>query len=155
VIGRRRRAPFFLGHGPSSRGRRLGQEAGGHLVGEAPEAVVDLGLDLGEAGGVVVQSVEQPLLHVIDLMAQRCGDLGQRRDERAGLGLGADLHVRLAGEGEQTIGRLCDREPQFIATFLESALELSRITAPAASAVMSLFWPRAIPIVATVKAGRR
>ena len=31
--------------------------------------------------------------------------------------------------------------------------ELSRITAPAASAVMSLFWPKAIPTVAAVRAG--
>ena len=31
--------------------------------------------------------------------------------------------------------------------------ELSRITAPAASAVMSLFWPKAMPTVAAVRAG--
>src|SRR6202040_3796301 len=49
VIGRRRRAPLFLGLGPITRDRRLRQEAGGHLVGEATEAVVDLDFDLSEA----------------------------------------------------------------------------------------------------------
>jgi len=53
VIGHRW-SPFFLGLGPITRDRRLGQEAGGHLVGKATEAVVDLDFDLSEAGGVLV-----------------------------------------------------------------------------------------------------
>ena len=52
----------------------------------------------------LVQAVEQPLLHVIDLMAQRCCDLGQCRDDRAGLGPVADLHARLAREGDKPYG---------------------------------------------------
>jgi len=38
---------------------------------------VDLELDLSEAGGVAVQAVEQPPLHVIDLVAHRCRDICQ------------------------------------------------------------------------------
>jgi hypothetical protein len=138
--GRRDRSPppspLSRGRGPITRNRGLGQEAGGHLVGKAMEAVVDLGFDLSEVGGVLVQSVEQPLLHVIDLIGQRCRDISQRRDERAGLGLVADLHVRLAGEGEQTARRQCYRDPQFIATFSESARHSS--PTPTADASLTL-----------------
>jgi hypothetical protein len=110
------------GLGPTRRDRGLGQEAGGHLIGEVTEAVVDLDLDPSEAGGVPVQAVEQRLLHVIDLSAQGGCDVGQRGDDGAGLGLVADLHVRLAGAGEQTDRRLCYRDPEPTATFWESAL---------------------------------
>jgi hypothetical protein len=82
---------------------------------------VDLDFDPSEAGGVLVQSVEQPLRHVIDLMAQRRCEFGQRGDDRAGPGLVADLHARLAGEGAQSVRRLCYRDPHSIATFSESA----------------------------------
>src|SRR5262249_44091964 len=58
VIGRHSRGPLSLGHGPIRRDRGLGQEAGGHLVGEAAEAIVDLDFDLSEAGGVLIQPVE-------------------------------------------------------------------------------------------------
>ena len=114
-------APLLPQARPITRGRRLGKEAGGHLAGEATEAVADLNLDPSEAGGSTVQAVEQPWLHVIDLRAQRRRDLGQRGDDRAGLGLIANLHVRLAGEGEQTVRRPCYRDPQLLTTSWESA----------------------------------
>ena len=71
VIGRPPPGPPFSGLGLVTRDRGLGQEAGGHLVGEATEVVVDLDLESSEAGGVVGQSVEPLLLHGIDLLAQR------------------------------------------------------------------------------------
>ena len=57
MIGRRR-AHFFLGLGPSPRSRGFRQEAGGQLIGEAAKAIVDLEFELGETGGIPIQSVE-------------------------------------------------------------------------------------------------
>jgi hypothetical protein len=116
----RRRTPLFLGPVPITRGRRLGQDGGGHLVGKATEVVVDLDFKAGEAGGVFGQSVEPSLLHGIDLLAQPRRDFGQRGSEGAGLGSGAALHGRLNGAGGRTGRRLCYRGPQTIATFRES-----------------------------------
>jgi hypothetical protein len=81
------------------RGRGFGHEAGGHLIGEATEVVVDLDFKAREAGGVAVQLIEPLLFQGIDLLTQLSGDLRQGRDEGAGLGLAADLHGRLTSAG--------------------------------------------------------
>jgi hypothetical protein len=39
----------------------------------------------------------------------------------------ADLHVRLAGEGEQTVEGLCYREPQFVALVGRQGAHGSRV----------------------------
>ena len=44
------------------------------------------------------------MLQLIDLMAQRRREFGQRRDDWAGLGLVANLQTRLAGEGNKSEG---------------------------------------------------
>jgi len=120
VIRRGCERPLFLRIGSVIRGRRIGQEGGGHLVGEAAEVVMDLHFQAGEGRWVVSELVTPLLLQGISLAAQLRGDVLQRGDDGAGLGSSADLHGRLAGAGGQTGRRLCYRDPRTIATFRES-----------------------------------
>ncbi len=55
--------PLFLGIGLVIRGRRIGQEGGGHLVGEMAEVVMDLHFQAGEGRWVVSELVTPLLLH--------------------------------------------------------------------------------------------
>ncbi len=103
MIGRGCERPLFLRIGLVIRGRRIGQEGGGHLVGEAAEVIVDLDFESREAGGVAVQLIEPLLSHGIDLLAQLRRDIRQGRNEWAGLGLTADLHGRLRVLGYRQI----------------------------------------------------
>jgi hypothetical protein len=79
--------------------RGFGQEAGGHLVGEETEVIVDLDFESREAGRVAVQLIEPLVFHGIELLAQLRGDLRQGRDEGASLGSAADLQGRLGDAG--------------------------------------------------------
>ena len=99
MIDRPSRRPLFSRLRLVIRGRGFGQEAGGHLVGEATEVVVDLDFKAREAGGVAVQLIEPLLFQGIDLLTQLSGDLRQGRDEGAGLRLAADLQGRLTSAG--------------------------------------------------------
>ena len=67
--------------------RRLGQEAGGHLIGEAAEVVMDLDLQLGEPGGVVSQSVPPLRLEGLGLLAEGTEEIVTGEDQGSGLGL--------------------------------------------------------------------
>jgi hypothetical protein len=120
VIGRPGGAPFFLGSGLITRGRGLGQEAGGHLVGEVTEVVVDLDLDASEAGGVSGQLIAPLSLSGIDLMGQLRRNVVQGDNKGTGLGSRVDLHRRLARAGGRQDMRLCYRDPEAITTFRES-----------------------------------
>jgi hypothetical protein len=62
------------------------------LIGEAAELVMDLNLHVGEAGGILGQSIHPLLGEGVELGAERGGEIRRRRDPRSGLGLGADLH---------------------------------------------------------------
>jgi hypothetical protein len=122
VIGRDRECPLFLRPGLVIRGRRIGQEGGGHLVGEMAEVVMDLHFQAGEGRRVVSESVTPLRLPGIGLAAQLRGDVIQRGDDGAGLGLRADLHGRLECAGDRKSPRLCYRGPREITTFRESTL---------------------------------
>jgi hypothetical protein len=76
--------------------RRLGQEAGGHLIGEAAEVVMDLDLQLGEPGGVVSQSVPPQRLEGLGLLAEGTEEIVTGGDQGSGLGLEAHLHGQLS-----------------------------------------------------------
>ncbi len=112
--------PLFLRIGSVIRGRRIGQEGGGHLVGEAAEVVVDLDLDASETGGVPGQLIAPLSLPDIDLMGQLRRDVVQGDNKGAGLGSGVDLHRRLTRAGGRQDMRLCYRDPEAITTFRES-----------------------------------
>ena len=99
MIDRPCRRPLFPRLGRVIRDRGFGQEAGGHLVGEATEVIVDLDFESREACGVPVQLVKPVLLHGIELLTQLCREIRQRRDDGAGLGLAANLHGRLRRTG--------------------------------------------------------
>ncbi len=99
MIDRRCRRPLFSRLGLVLGDRGFGQEAGGRLVGESSEVIVDLDFEPYEAGGVAVQLIEPLLFHGIELLAQLRGEIRQGRDEGAGLGLATDLHGRLRGGG--------------------------------------------------------
>ena len=114
--------PFFLRIGSIIRGRRIRQEGGGHLVGEAAEVVVDLDLDASEAGGVPGQLIAPLSLLNIDLMGQLRRDVVQGDNKGAGLGSGVDLHRRLVRAAGREEMRLCYRDPEAITTFRKSTL---------------------------------
>ena len=101
AIGRPRGCPPFARIGPGARGRDLGQEGGGHLVGEVAEVTMDLHLQASEGRRVVSESVAPLLLQGIGLLIQLRGDVIQRGDDRTGLGLRADLHGRLERAGDR------------------------------------------------------
>src|SRR5947209_7739491 len=73
----------------------LGQEAGGHLVGEASEVVMDLDLQSGDLGGVVSQSVPPLRLEGLGLLTEGPEEIVIGGDQRTGLGLEAHLHGQL------------------------------------------------------------
>ncbi len=120
MIGRPGGGPFFLGPGLITRGRGLGQQAGGHLVGVVSEVVVDLDLDASEAGGVPGPWIASLSLPGIDLMGQLRRDVVPGDNEGAGLGSRVDPHRRLArARGRQDMRR-CYQDPEAITTFQES-----------------------------------
>jgi hypothetical protein len=70
----------------------LSQEAGGHLIGEAPEMVVDLDFQLGQTGRVVSESVKPLLLERLGLSAERMEKIIPKGGRGASLGLETHLH---------------------------------------------------------------
>jgi ribosomal protein S6E (S10) len=83
----------------------LGQEAGGHLVGEASEVVMDLDLQSGELGGVVSQSIPPLRLEGLGLLTEGTEEIVTGGDQRTGLGLETHLH------GQLTIAVLRESRP--------------------------------------------
>jgi hypothetical protein len=70
----------------------LGQEAGGHLIGEATEMIVDLDFKLGQTGRVVSESVKPLQLERLGLSAERMEEIIPAGGRGAGLGLETHLH---------------------------------------------------------------
>jgi hypothetical protein len=68
------------------------QDTGGHLVGEAAELIMDLDLDVGEAGGILGQPAHPLLGEGVELGSEGGGEIRRGGNPLAGLGLGADLH---------------------------------------------------------------
>jgi len=70
----------------------VGEQAGGEAVGELTEGEVDLGLDLGEGGGVAGELLGPAGLSVGELAVDVAEGLVGGRDVGAVVGVGTDVH---------------------------------------------------------------